>query len=91
MPGYSPQWVLYLLPLTLLLLPPRRGILMSIVLLAVNVLEWPVLLARGWFQGLYLLVPVRTLLLLLLTILFYQAMRADTIEHSPHSAIQEAP
>ncbi len=91
MPGYSPQWVLYLLPLTLLLLPPRRGILMSVVLLALNVLEWPVLLARGWFQGLYLLVPARTLLLFFLTILFYQAMRADTIEHSPHSATEEAP
>jgi len=91
MPGYSPQWVLYLLPLALLLLPSRLGALMSAILSAISVLEWPVMLARGWFYSLYLLAPLRSLLLLFLTLLFYQTMRTDTIGHSTHPATEEAP
>jgi len=61
-PGWSPQWVLYLLPLTLLVLRLSRGVLLSLALVVVSLLEWPILLSRGAFESLYLTVPVRTVL-----------------------------
>lgn len=74
-PGYSPQWVLYLLPLILLTLPRRTGLLMTFTLTLVNLLEWPLLLSRGLFWSLYLIVPLRVLLILLLAIAFWRVAR----------------
>jgi hypothetical protein len=71
-PGWSPQWVLYLIPLILLTLEERDAILMSIILILVNLLEWPVLLSRGYQWGLMLAIPLRTLVMLLLAWLWYQ-------------------
>ncbi len=85
-PGYSPQWVLYLLPLILLGLPESNAFLMSAVFLLINILEWPLMLSRGWFQGLYILIPLRTLLLILLTLTFHQQVSKDTIKPSPQHA-----
>jgi hypothetical protein len=75
-PGWSTQWVLYLLPLILLALPVREGILMATALVLVNLLEWPVLLSRGYNWGLWLTIPVRTLLLVLLAVEFWRAVKA---------------
>jgi hypothetical protein len=85
MPGYSPQWVLYLLPLSLLALPERMGILAGIALILVDLLEWPVLLSRGLFWGLWLTVPLRAALLLMVGSMFWQAA------HVPKSFIQAKP
>jgi hypothetical protein len=71
-PGWSPQWVLYLIPLILLTLDDRNAILMTIILVLVNLLEWPVLLSRGYQWGLMLTIPLRTLILILLAWLWYQ-------------------
>jgi hypothetical protein len=71
-PGWSPQWVLYLIPLILLTLDVRNGILMTIILVLVNLLEWPVLLSRGYQWGLLLTIPLRTLIMILLAWLWYQ-------------------
>jgi len=71
-PGWSPQWVLYLLPLVLLALPENVGRLAAMILALVNLLEWPVLLSRGYFQGLLLTVPLRTLMILILAVLFFR-------------------
>ncbi len=71
-PGWSPQWVLYLLPLVLLALPELQGRLAACSLALVNLLEWPVLLSRGYFQGLLLTVPLRTLVIVFLAFLFYR-------------------
>ncbi len=65
-PGWSPQWILYLLPLALLTLPERRGLWICLGLTLVTLLEWPTLLARHIWEGLYLIVPLRTLIFLLL-------------------------
>lgn len=70
-PGWSPQWVLYLLPLIMLVFTDRTAFLASSALILVNLLEWPLLLSRGFFQGLLLTVPLRTLLIGLLAVLFY--------------------
>lgn len=73
--GWSPQWVLYLLPLILLTISGRQAYLLALALVFVNLLEWPVLLSRGYFWGLYVTAPVRTLLLILLAVRFYREMR----------------
>ncbi len=62
-PGWSPQWVLYLVPLILLALPYPRNALLGLGLVAVSILEWPILLSRGVFTGLYLTISLRTILL----------------------------
>ncbi len=72
-PGWSPQWSLYFLPLILLVLPERTAVLMALVWIGINLLEWPLLLSRGWFQALWLLIPVRTFLLILLSVEFWRS------------------
>jgi len=71
-PGYSPQWILYLLPFILLCLPGNEAYLLGASMVLVNLLEWPVLLSRGYFWSLYLLIPLRTLLMILLGVRLYQ-------------------
>lgn len=71
-PGYSPQWVLYLLPFILLCLPNNEAYLLAAVLILVNLLEWPVLLSRGSFWSLNYIIPLRTALVILLGIRLYQ-------------------
>lgn len=73
-PGWSPQWVLYLLPLILLCLPERLAVLMAFALVTVNLAEWPLLLSRGWFWGLWATIPLRTILLVLLAREFWKAL-----------------
>src|SRR5207237_6286162 len=43
--GYSPQFLLYELPLLVALWPDRRGVLYTLGLTALGVLEWPVVLS----------------------------------------------
>jgi len=81
-PGWSPQWVLYLLPLILLVLPEREAILMALVWVLINLLEWPVLLSRGYFQALWLIIPIRILLLILLIIAFWRVVTQTDSDHS---------
>lgn len=69
-PGFSPQWVLYLLPLILLTLEKRLALGFSLNLVAVALVEWPLLLSRRRFDLLWLPVVLRTLLLILLCIAF---------------------
>ena len=76
-PGYSPQWILYLLPFILLSLPEREAYLMAAVLVLINLLEWPVLLSRGYFWSLYYLIPLRSLIMILLGARFYQQSRVN--------------
>ena len=71
-PGYSPQWILYLLPFILLCLPGNESYLLGATMVLVSLLEWPVLLSRGYFWSLYILIPLRTLLMILLGVRLYQ-------------------
>jgi hypothetical protein len=73
--GWSPQWLGTLAPLVLLSLPLERAVLYLIVLTFVNIAEWPVLLSRGMNQWLYLTVPLRTVLLVLLVIELCQRLK----------------
>jgi hypothetical protein len=73
--GWSPQWLGMLAPLALLSLPLERAVLYLVVLTFVNIAEWPVMLSRGLNQWLYLTVPVRTLLLVLLAVDLWRRQR----------------
>jgi hypothetical protein len=69
-PGYSPQWVLLLLPLILLSFDLWRGSLISLSLVLINLLEWPIFLSRGWFHYLEEIIVLRTIVILILAGLF---------------------
>jgi hypothetical protein len=43
--GYSPQFLVYQLPLVILLWPDRRGVARTLVLTGLGLLEWPVVLS----------------------------------------------
>ena len=73
-PGWSPQWLLYLLPLILLVAPERQAYLVALLLVLINLAEWPLLLSRGLFWTLDLTVPMRTLVFVLLAVIFYAEM-----------------
>jgi hypothetical protein len=84
-PGWSPQWVLYLVPLILLGSPPKEGVLMAFVLILINLLEWPVLLSRGYFWGLWLTIPLRTMLILVLGLNWFVKLRQS---RQPEPAVE---
>ncbi len=75
--GWSPQWLGLLAPLVLLALPLERAALFLVVFTFTNIAEWPVLLSRGLFQGLYLTVSLRTALLVLLALELWQRLRGS--------------
>jgi len=77
-PGWSPQWVLYLLPIILLVLPQREALLLSLALVLINLLEWPLLLSRGYNWGLWLTIPGRALLLVLLAVDCWKVIRRES-------------
>ncbi len=62
--GWSPQWQHILVPLILLTIPNRTGVLVALLLAAVSFLEWPVLLSRGAAWGYWLTIPLRSALIL---------------------------
>jgi hypothetical protein len=79
-PGWSVQWVLYVVPLFLLGLEKRHAALLTMTFLLVNLLEWPILLSRGLFNLLPLTVLTRTLLLVLAGILFAGQLAGKRLE-----------
>jgi len=81
-PGWSPQWLLYLLPVILLVLPERRVFLVTFLLVLVNLIEWPLLLSRGLFWTLYLTVTLRTLLFVLQAFSFFTEMTGKNVQLS---------
>ena len=81
-PGWSPQWVLFLLPLALLVVPLSPGLLLVVLLVLVNLLEWPLLLSRGLFNTLPLTILLRLFLLGLLGWMFYQETTRSSISHT---------
>jgi len=73
--GWSPQWQVFLFPLILLALPYRQGLLFVLALSAVNLAEWPVLLGRGLNEWLWVTVPLRTGLFVLLAVELWRRAR----------------
>lgn len=75
--GWSPQWMLMLIPLILLVFPQREGVMAVLAFSLLNLLEWPVLMSRGMFWGLYLTVPLRTLMLIGVLVAFFRQCRVE--------------
>jgi hypothetical protein len=72
--GWSPQWLAYLVPLLLLSLPLRQSLVFGLNLVAISLLEWPVLLTRGRFDLLWIPVILRTFVILLLAVVFFRKL-----------------
>lgn len=73
--GWSTPWMLYLIPLILLVFPDRRGVLTVLLFALVNFAEWPLLLSRGMFWTLWITAPLRTVMLIGLLVAFFEAAR----------------
>lgn len=82
-PGWSPQWILYLIPLILLSLPLGKGVLLNLLLVLVTIFEWPLLLKRDLFAALWLLVPLRMALLTALIVLWVKSIYRPVLPPGP--------
>jgi hypothetical protein len=81
-PGWSPQWILYLVPLVLLAFPERLAYILGALIVLINLLEWPILLSRGLFWGLNLTIPLRTFVFILMAVEFYQQAVGEPIKNA---------
>lgn len=81
-PGWSPQWVLYLIPLILLTLPLMRAVYAAGGLILLNLIEWPTLLGHGFYQGLWVIVLLRLLLFAWTGWQWYWMVRETKIEQA---------
>ena len=79
--GYSPQFLVYLLPFIILLFPNRRGVVYSLLLTVLNVLEQPVyfVLVPNAHQLLLGIVVARWLILGILTVEFAFVIWGSTL------------
>lgn len=75
--GWCPQWQTFLFPLVLLALPYRPALLFVVTLSVVNLAEWPILLSRGMNGWLYVTVPLRTALFVLLGVELWEQLTAE--------------
>ncbi|GAP20935.1 glycosyltransferase 87 family protein [Leptolinea tardivitalis] len=69
-PGWSPQWILYIIPLILLVLPINIAALYSLLLIGLSLIEWPILFSRSRIDLLWIVVLMRTMLILIAGIHF---------------------
>lgn len=63
-PGWSPQWILYIIPIILLSLNTKTSFLVCFMLLLITFLEWPTLLSHDLFSSLWFIVLVRSVILI---------------------------
>jgi hypothetical protein len=82
-PTWSPQWILHMIPISLLVLPFSPGILLVAALILDNLLEWPLLLSRGLFYTLPFTIFLRLALMALLGVLFYQSTQSRPVKTEP--------
>jgi hypothetical protein len=64
--GWSPQWLAYLPPIVLISLPFGQALGFGLNLVAISLVEWPLLITRGLFDLLWIPVVIRTALVVLL-------------------------
>jgi len=79
-PGWSPQWILYLIPLILLAFPERLSYILGALIVLINLLEWPILLSRGLFWGLNFTIPLRAVIFILMAFEFYQLAAGKSLD-----------
>ncbi|MDD5368012.1 MAG: glycosyltransferase 87 family protein [Anaerolineaceae bacterium] len=74
-PGWSPQWVLYLIPLILLSFSWEKGMRWALLMVLLTIFEWPLVLGRHAWAGLWVIVPLRMLLFAVLLVGWYQQIQ----------------
>lgn len=79
MQGWSPQWILFIVPLILIIFVDKEGIIISGILVFISLLEWPVMLSRGYAWGLFFTIPMRTLFLLFLILLIFNRIKTGNL------------
>ncbi len=90
-PGWSPQWILYIIPICLLVLPTTRASLAVILLICLSLAEWPVLFSRGRDDLIWIVILLRTSVTLGIGILFAsQALKRSQTEESAVSLIDSS-
>ncbi|MAT44446.1 MAG: hypothetical protein CL609_19095 [Anaerolineaceae bacterium] len=73
--GWSPQWVLYVIPFLLFSIPDHRiGLLISVIFILVNFFEWPIIIGFQWLNLLPITILIRTIGFILLAIYLYRKM-----------------
>jgi hypothetical protein len=77
-PGWSPQWILYLIPLILLTFPVEKGFFWSVLLTFLTLIEWPTLLKHNLFVGLWFIVPARIIIFLVLIANWFRVIKPGT-------------
>jgi hypothetical protein len=86
-PGWSPQWILYLIPLILLTLPHEKGMFMVILLSLVTLFEWPFVLTHHLYAGMWLIVPARMALLVWLIVQWQAITRQERLAPLPQMGV----
>lgn len=81
-PGWSPQWILYLIPLILLTLQQDKAIFWTFLLVLVAVLEWPTFFTHNLWWGLWIVAPARTILFIFLLIFWYRIVKTPAASES---------
>lgn len=77
-PGWSPQWILYIIPLCLLILPFGKAAGFAGILVALSLTEWPLLFSRGRVELIAPVIIARTLVIMLLCALFFRIVLQHT-------------
>lgn len=70
--GWSPQWILYLIPLILLTFPIQKALFWNFILILFTMLEWPTLLGHQLFFLMGPIAVIRSILLVALGIFWYR-------------------
>jgi hypothetical protein len=76
--GWSPQWVLYIIPFLLFSIPDFHwGILISGLFILINFFEWPIIIGFQWLNLLPVTMVVRTIGFILLASYLYLKMPVE--------------
>jgi hypothetical protein len=70
--GWSPQWILYLIPLIFLTFPIQRAVLWNFLLVMLSLLEWPTLIGHDLFIFMGPLALMRSFFFVFLIIRWYR-------------------
>jgi hypothetical protein len=85
-PGWSPQWVLLIIPICLLVFPPVQSGISVCTLILVNIIEWPFLIGMGRNDLLWTTILLRSIILIILCYRFSQiSIRGEGVIELPYS------
>ena len=86
--GWSPQWILYLIPLILLTFPFQQAFFWNLVLIILSFLEWPTLIGHKFFIFMGPIALVRSLVFIILIVYWYRSILSQPSERHEPAALQ---